>query len=334
MDTETQSLDMGHFYRLPLKNFKQTICLQLKDPYDYKTLLGNNVRVVPDNKKGRGVIKIGNEGFEFQTADPINIDDLNEYIIELSRKINSNDVMKANPINCLPKVVNYSYIADYYDTLRNLPIGLNTETSEVFQYNFLTEKFDIILGKNEYNINQFIKSLIELISMKKGTLKAVLFDPLRIFSDLKPNVTHVNENHVIGLKNFIKFLDNKVSDSTKETVVFITGLPILLSMDKEVPTLIKTIFEKVKKIDKINIILCGDNNQISLLSREEIFTKYFKTDSAIYIGREFDSQYLIKVNNPKSVRGEMQDNYAYVIENGKPTKIKILELFAETEDDE
>ena len=34
MDTETQSLDMGHFYRLPLKNFKQTIYTRFFRPKD------------------------------------------------------------------------------------------------------------------------------------------------------------------------------------------------------------------------------------------------------------------------------------------------------------
>ena len=34
MDTETQSLDMGHFHRLPLKNFNQTIYTSFFGPKD------------------------------------------------------------------------------------------------------------------------------------------------------------------------------------------------------------------------------------------------------------------------------------------------------------
>lgn len=34
IDTETQSLDMGHFHRLPLKIFKQTIYTSFFGPKD------------------------------------------------------------------------------------------------------------------------------------------------------------------------------------------------------------------------------------------------------------------------------------------------------------
>ena len=312
-------------YRLT-QYFKQNICLQLKDTYDYKSILGNNVRVVPSNKKDRGVILVNKEGFEFQTADPTNTKDLNEYIFNLSVELSKNQSIKAESIKSLPEIVDYNYIESSFNELIDLPIGVETESLNIHKYNFLNMYFNLITSNDLEILKPFINSLVELISIKKDTLKVVIFDGDKYFEKVKENVTYIEDTFAGSLKSFNSFLD-KINERTKKTLVIFTGISNIIKKEPISEKLIEIIFEKINNIEKINVTFVDEVNNLNDISRETWFDKYVSKDNGIYIGNGIDSQYLINIKNNRISRENIPNNFGYVISKGKVTKIKLLEMF-------
>lgn len=316
-------------YRLT-QYFKQSICLQLKDIYDYKSILNNNAKVIPANKKGRGVILVNKEAFEFQTANPINTNDLNNYIqsvcIEMLKKQNQ----KAESIKSLPEVVDYDYIKTSFNELNDLPIGVETESLNIHKYNFLNNNFNIISSNDSEIIKPFISSIVELISLKKEKLKVVIFDGEKYFENLKDNVTYIENDFAGSLKSFNSFIDN-ISEKTKKTLVIITGISNIIKKEPISEKLIKIIFEKISTIEKINICFVDDISNLNKISKEFWFDNYISNNDGIFIGNGIDSQYLINIKNNTMFRENIPNNYGYVITKGKLIKIKLLELFKDGE---
>ena len=315
-------------YRLS-QYFKQNVCLQLKDIYDYRSLLGNNIKFIPSNIKGRGIINVDGEAFEFQTANPKNINDLNNYISQVSIKISTNQNF-AKSIKSLPDIVDYNFIKEEYNDLYDLPIGVETDNLNIYKYNFLNNYFNIITSNDTDNLNLFTKSLIELISIKKSTLKVVVFDGEKTFDKVKENVTYIKDNYLESFKSFNVFLD-KISEKTKKTLVIITGINNILKKEPKVKEILKIIFKKVENQEKVNFAFVDEINNINEINKE--FSKYISNENGIYVGSGIDSQYLFNIkNNNRTLREEITNEYGYVIIKGKTTKIKLINMLGENDE--
>lgn len=310
-------------YRLS-QNFKQKICLQLNDTYDYRSVFGNATRCVPANIKGRGLVEVGNV-YEFQTAIPTKTDDLNEYINNVSSELLRKSNGRAKGIQTLPEIVNFEFIEPNINTLSDIPIGVYTESLEIVKYNFLTKNFNVVSSNIFDDVVPFMRSLIELISSKKETLKVIVFDGNSILSDLRSNVTYVKNNYLGALVSFEKFL-NKVSEKTKQSLVIFTGLNKMISSDERFVQELRNVLGKIKSIDKINVLFIDSAKEISNYSNNDWFD--VDKNNGIWISNGIDSQYLINVNKiTRDMREEISNNFGYVINKGKVNKFKIIEFF-------
>ena len=315
----------GIKYRLS-QNFKQNITLQLNDPYDYKSIFGN-IKIVPSAIKGRGIIEVNKEVFEFQVADPVNSEDLSSYLANISLQLYSNQKDKAPIIKTLPEVVDYEFIKENILDLTNLPIGVETETLEIYNYNMLGNYFNVVTSTDSDLLTPFMRSLIEVLSLNNDTMKAIVYDGNNLFENMNENVTYISSKYTGGLKSFSAFLD-KVNDKTKQTLVFFTGVKNIISSNASISKELENIFNKISKIDKVNVIFIDSVNDMNEYNRENFFSKYISKMDGIYVGSGVDTQYIIE---PKKITREMRedilDNNAYVIRKGKAYKIQLLELF-------
>ena len=308
------------------QNFKQNICLKLNDTYDYRTVLGTSSKIIPSNFKGRGLIML-DDVYEFQTAYPTNTNDLNEYISQVSLNILSKSNGKAPSIKSLPDIVDFNIISEHINNLKDLPIGIETESLEIAKYDMLNSKCNLCLSNDYEILVLYLKSLIELISSKKEKLKAIVIDGNNVFDNLKPNVTYVNDEFIGKLASLNSFLD-KITEKTKQSLIIITGLKSIISKDNRIVTILKIILEKISKIDKINILFADTTNDIKNYTNEEWLN--VDTSNGIWIGSGIDNQYLLNINKLTSeMRKEMPNNYGYLIKNNKAIKIKLLEFFKE-----
>ena len=318
----------GIGYRLS-QNFKQSICLQMNDTYDYRNILGNTVKTIPSNNKGRGVILVNEEDVEFQTADPTKTDDLNLYLSNLSTTLYNKQNGKAVPIKTLPEIVDYDFIKDHFNTLNDLPIGVYTESLDICKYNYLNDNFNIVTSQDTDLIVPFIKSLVELISMKKDTLKVVLFDGDKYFNNVKFNVSYIDDSFLQRILAFNEFL-NIINNNPKQYIVIFTGLNNITKIDNNIPSELVKIFDKIKTIEKVNVLFADSVSDIEKYMREQYFSDYINKDNGLFIGDGIDSQFILNVKKiSRDMREEIKDNSGYIITKGKANKIQLLELFKE-----
>ena len=290
--------------------------------------------MVPASKKGRGVILVDGEGFEFQSADPTKCDDLVGYLSQVSKQLLEGEKEKAPEIKSLPKVVDYDYVKDEYDVLTNLPIGVNVNKIEIYKYNFLGKKVNIISGGDSEIMLPYVRSLIELISMKKDTLKAIVFDGENYMSNLKSNVTYVNKEYSKRIDAFSGWVDN-ISEKTKQTLVFFVGLSKINEEDEEFSFKFATLIEKMSKSNKVNAVIIDEIDEIRTHSSQMWYSSYVSTDSLIFVGNGLDSQYIFQIKGDgQEIREKIPDNFGFVLSKGKPIKIQLLEVISQEDNNE
>lgn len=312
-------------YRLS-QNFKQKICLQLNDSYDYRSIFGNVTNRVPANFKGRGLICVS-DVYEFQTALPSKKDDLIGYIMEVSNKLLLNSNGRAKSIQTLPDVVDFDFVVPSINLLSDLPIGVYTESLEIVKYNFLTDDFNVCTGNTFVDILPFLKSLVEVIASKKEILKAIVFDGNGVLDDLRSNVTYIKNNYFAAMLSFEKFLDG-VSDETKQSLVIFTGVNKILKDNAKVNDEFMNIMEKIKKINKVNVLFVDEISDINRYSSNGWFE--FDKNKGIWLSSGISDQYLINVNKyTNDMRDEIPANYGYIILKGKANRFKTIEFFRE-----
>lgn len=308
------------------KNFKQYICLKMNDPYDYRSVLGNDIKVQPSNYSGRGLVNRGSI-YEFQTALPVNTNDLGDYILQVSNNLLKNSNGKAMSIKTLPEMVDFEYVSPHLKDLHEMVIGVETESLKTHTFDFLNDSFNIITSYDEEALLNFSKSLIETISSKKETLKVILFDGNNNYDNLKENVTYISDNYAGKALSFIKFLDD-VSEETKQSLVIFSGLKKMIESDENFIKIFEIILDKIKTINKINVVFLDNIKVLENYSREKWFNVDF--DNGLWIGSGIDMQNLININKiTAEMREEILSDYGYIISKGKALKIKLLNFFKE-----
>ena len=307
--------------------FKQSICLQQKDPYDYKSILGNKVNVLPASKKGRGVLLVNGEAFEFQTADPTNNSDLFGYLNALSLNLLDKQKEKAIEIKSLPDYVNYEYVKDYLSDFGSLPVGVDVNNIEVYRYNFLNSYSNIITSSDSDILMPYVKSILELIAINDNKLKAMVFDGDNILSGINQSIIHIDKEFLNNIKNLNEFLDipEKI---TCQMLIFITGIGQILRKEPEVSDVLYEVVKKMQDIKDVNIVFVEEVNTLRDLTSLAFFNEFASNENVIFVGNGLDNQYVITLKGDTSdLRQPIPDNFGYVVLKGKLHKIKLLEMF-------
>lgn len=302
------------------QNYKQSICLQLKDPYDYTAILGNTCKVIPSTLKGRGIIKIDKQFFEFQTAIPKNTNDINEYISNYCNLLLDKYKEKAQPINVLPEIVDVGYLSNYYSNINMIPIGMYVESLEVMYQNFFKSKFNLIFSDYLENLLDFNKSLIKLLTTSKLDLNLVVLDGTGEYEYIKENgsILYVNSDFDKILPAISEQLD-KINENSKNTIVYIMGLQNIM---QENFSMLSFLEENVKKNnEKIAIIITDNVNSASVYKGDTWFSSS-NINSGIYIGDKITEQYILPVNNFRNNNKNIKQGY--LIRNGSFEEVKLI----------
>ena len=150
--------------------------MQMSNQDDYAAVVNNCPRkFVPANYKGRGLVEMDKEVYEFQAAKIYLKNEIPKIIREtaqvLSQKYND---CAATPIPSIPKLVNVEGLIDFVDGLENIPLGYNAETKEKYFYNFKEHKSTIITAINLDEHLAFLNALmLELKNVNDLDIKVI-----------------------------------------------------------------------------------------------------------------------------------------------------------------
>ena len=323
-------------YRLS-QNFKLQLALELNDRSDYYSILGKT-NLTPSKAVGRGLVKISDNVYEFQTAYPSRKEESSNFFKELSTNLNEKYTNKALKIPVLPDKVNMSILSDRLDNLNNIPIGIYKDNLEICLFDFKKNFFNKILASDIENTLSFTKELLmELNSINK--FKTYLFDSNNVISENYNNIIKYSNKFDEVLKSVndnINKIYTEYEASGFDNNVILKYQPMLLviydlnsfkqKLTIDFSTIMTNLSEKQSKMPIINFIVIDSIDSIKKFEFELWFKQISSQENAIWIGEGISNQFTIKLvrSTDRILQTPIKNDFGYAIVNGRHALIKVL----------
>ena len=318
------------------QNFKNVLGLELNDKSDYYSILGKT-SITPSHAVGRGLVKINDNIYEFQTAHPSRKEESSEFFKKLAIKLNQEYKTRAIKIPVLPDKVNMNLFTGILDNLNNIPIGIYKDTLDNCIFDFKKNFFNKITGSDIENTLSFTKELLsEFNSIDK--FKTYLFDPTNAINENFLNITKYNssfdeilQSTVDNLNNIVTEFenDNSVINKYQSMVFVIYNFDSFKSkLTSDLGTIMTNLFNINSKLNIINFVVIDNIDNFKKVE----FDSWFKTinDSAhgIWIGEGISNQFSIKLtrSSDRALQTPITNDFGYSIVNGKHSLVKVLEF--------
>ena len=300
-------------YRLT-QNFPEKVALKLNNTDDYSTIFNISRHRKLDNIFGRGFIKL-NDIYEFQTAKITTPDNFNNYIKTTIDSLNSKVKFKTVEVPTLPEVVTINDVKSAIDSYEKLPIGIEKDSLNIYQYDFSYKLITLLMSRNRELTRTFGQRLFELIKTMKNVST--------ISCDEDSEETDDNYQ---DFDSFIAKLEEEIDDPDVDYVyALIINLDKMSSNDSSIASQLDEILEKAKESGKCSIIISDDPSRFKGHEYESWYKNYVDVDSGIWLGNGIKEQYLFNVDfSTGSEDNKCGNDSAIAIARSKTTIIKAL----------
>ena len=319
------------------QNFKQILALELNDRSDYYSIIGKT-SILPSKSVGRGLIKINDGIYEFQTAYPTKKEDSSAFFKDLAVKLNAEYKTKALKIPVLPDKVTMSLFKDI--SLESMPIGVYKDNLENCYYNFKKQFFNKITGSDINNTLSFTKELlVELNNV--SNLKTYLFSDNEIFTENYNNITKYTSSFddvLNSLNNNINTIYEEANNNGFSKEIISKYQPMLLviydfNRFKQKVTInlgevLSNLYKKSLKLPIVNIIVISEVDAFKKVEFESWFKEINDPESAIWIGEGISNQFTIKLarSSDRALQAPIKNDFGYIVVSGKHAFIKVLQF--------
>ena len=305
------------------QNFSNQLCLQFNDPTDYASILGPTHGMIPSNIIGRGLIKLDNVIYEYQTAYPCKWSEANTFIRNICDKLDNVIKMQAKTIAILPEHVRFDNISNKVQTLKNVPVGIEKNTLNISTFDFDKNKISLVSSQDNSALGKFALSLAQVIQKIQG-VKVYMFDT--------DDNTEKGDTIINYYKNDYKELVEKLNpskESSEINVVILMGIDNYKnSLSAEEQNRVNEALNNAKNNPNLRIILVDDINKIKNIEYESFYRENVQAANAIWIGSGITEQFTIKCSTyNKETRSQIQNEFGYNINKGTATLIKMLDFY-------
>lgn len=306
------------------QNFKIILGLELNDKTDYYSILGRT-NITPSKAVGRGLTKIGDNVYEFQTAHPSKKEESSEFFKKLAITLNEKYNYSAIQIPVLPDKVNMNLFTSLLDDLNNIPIGIYKDNLDTCLYNFKKNFFNKITASDIENTLSFTKELLnEFNTIDK--FKTYLFDSTNAITNNYLNITKYNANFDDILNNIINELN---VGNVKPIVLVIYDFDNFKSkLSNDIEDFIRNFYTIYSKNNSVNFIVIDSIDNFKKIEYDSWFKEVNDSSQAIWIGEGIANQYSIKLvkSSDRALQASIGNDFGYSIVNGKHNLIKLLEF--------
>lgn len=329
----TASSTLGIRSRI-LQNCKQQIALQMKQEGDYSQIVGKTGGLIPSKQVGRGLIKL-DQVYEFQTAMITAEKEQYTYLREFCATLQKGTTERAKGIPVLPEVVDRTKLTEYITpSLEKLPIGIETNSLEVYQYPFGKNYMNMVLATDD----SYIKFETELIKLYAQETEAEL-TVLDINKNTNFHNAYCNIEQCSGIIDMLfdetarRHNQKKEAQETgeavenfKKKVIIIDSLVELQEkLEERTNKKLALIFSKGAAALGINIIIFEKAKNIQKFNYTDWYKQNVSQYDGIWIGNGITQQYSIKtIKQTDDMRGEISEEFGYAVEKGKAIKVKLL----------
>lgn len=329
--TTTASNDLR--YRMA-QNFKQKIALSLNDSSEYANIFDRLGNKKPARKFGRGLINLGEEIYDFQTAKSCEPEEYNVFIKEEIERVKQENKIVAEKIPILPDVVKADNFKGNLKDLSNTPIGLRRKDIKPEFYDFRGNFISIITAKDMEEAMQFGSNIWQQMG-KIEDVNTIILDPERkvlsgrnelsenyekLVSMDKKKTSKYNVCFVFGLNRFINYLEQNLEEEDD----FSEGIEKL-----------QALIEQCDEKKNVSFIIIDSADKIKEHNYDDWYKENVLESNIIWVGNGIEDQYLLDVNAP---RKEIMDNcgcsFGYINKKAKTIMLKLLEMKEKRDEDE
>jgi len=319
-----------------LQNFKTLYCLQMNNQDDYSSVLGNVYRMVPSKKFGRGLVRIGGV-FEFQTAYAISVEKNQEQIRAICEEYKSKFTYRAKKIPVLPEHVYYSEL-NKNSLMNKLVVGIEKESLNVSYYNLTNKLIHLVSGQELEKMVGFSSGLVEsFVKIPQNIVFVLDMEQLmdKNFISTKYFYQSQFQNVMTSIYDYIKNLYVDFEKSSKDEArkekyasltLVVVGVEKFLKLVQEESSKFEEMIQQGKELEKLKIILIDTVSELKKLDFEKWYSGNVSNNQGIWVGSGIVDQYTIKLSKtPKFCYQEISSKFGYVIKNGIPVQVKLLE---------
>lgn len=323
------------------QNFNTRFVLDVSDVFDYRSILGIGNKIVPSRGAARGVCAFDDIGLEFQTAQFCLKSQINEFVADIINKLKAAYKTKAKRIPVLPEIIN----ADNFDTVtyEEFPLGIYTGSLHNATVNLGENPTFMMASDYAEQYKPLIKPMVDIAT--KGGFKVFVLDPLRLVDyEMDPNI-HMNGNFapvideiqmtvmdaMARLKNSNYDL-NVVKDMPKYLLIIRGVAEVTADIGNERAYGLAELFKQGAQSTVLGTILMETSDSIKALRYDDRVASAITNKSGAYVGPGIDasSAFAISVMD-RSLRDMIPTDYGYIIDKGRPYRLKYAALKKEDE---
>ncbi len=319
------------------QNFKLTLALELNDKSDYYSVIGKTT-FMPSKAVGRGLVRVGEGIYEFQTAHPSRQSESAQFFKNLAVELNEKYTHKAPKIPVLPDKVNFKLVSDKIDNLNNIPVGVYKDNLETCLYNFKKNFFNIITASDIENTKSFTKELLSIFNSTKK-FKTYLFDSNNLISENYLNITKYNNKFDDVLNSINENIDKiytEYENSGFDNSVITKYQPMLFvvydftnfksKLTVDLNQIMSNLFTKAVKLPIINFIVIDAVDSFKKIEYDAWFKQVSSMDNAIWIGEGIANQFTIKLtrSTDRALQAQIPNDFGYSVVNGRHAFMKVL----------
>lgn len=303
-------------YRLS-QNFNQTIVLALNDVADYGTILGNTRGIIPNGKRGRGIIK-DERVYVFQTATVVPVGrDRNEYITEwISDNTTASSVNTAIQIPTIPEFISGRQTA--ITGIDKIIVGMGFNDYQPVYYDFTDMNILYILGLDYRNVFLFAGGIIEEIEASTN-VKIISLD------------NDVEEKTVVGIFDTAVARNNDYKNSGGKPSVDMTPIFVIIygydhvrkKLSDDVADKLRVILVKTEGFCNMYFVVCDTYASSNLYSAEEWVNRC--GGNGVWIGEGIENQIRLQTGSARFDRNSlMAANDGYIVRRGGAEKVRVV----------
>lgn len=318
-------------YRIQ-QNFKTILCLQMNDPTDYLVVMGKTDGLVPSKLKGRGLVKL-EKVFEFQSASPTEIMDVQEYLRGFCGNLARTAASHAKPIPVLPKTVNLACVREYLGDLSGVPVGVAKKSLDMVCVNLRGRVVYPVLAQELDTAVPFTGELAKVLAAAGDTVVVDSGRRLRgvagcrmVEGDYELFVQELFSEMVTRNNTFKDSgLDPASLEPFGERTYLLLGFRRLyeqLSADGQEK--LRLLIEKAEPFYKLHFVLVETPAQLSAHQYEAWFKRHVSGDG-LWIGDGVTDQNILKINSLSGeLYAEIGGEYGFSFTKGRMTLAKLL----------
>lgn len=276
------------------QSFENKVCMKMADDSIYRDLLNAERGLVPAAKYSRGVATVGEDVLEIQGAYICEKEKINNTIRSTAKYLQDAYKMKAPKLPVLPDICKVEDVLFEMNDLTTIPIGIEINSLEVYVYDFLANKVNLVVANYIENHMNFVYGLTKEFLLNDG-VKLKIVDVLGKYEGNYEGAEVFKDNFDGVITNISNELANDGANLGK-TIYMILGIGELQDKLSEQN---KPVFEKIfmdsNTYQNSIFVFVDDYSSIKKLQIEGWYRSVVDESNGIWLGDGAGDQMAINV---------------------------------------